>query len=84
MRKGRSLLAEGRAECLLEPRGENGLEGYVRTRTYKFQKMEDAKGIYYRMFPDPESDYYETCPASKFKWFFREIPPAFLKEATIG
>lgn len=79
------LLVDGRAVCIDEPRnGEHGLEGYNFESTYRYQRMQDAKGMYYRVYPGTGSDlpdwlpaacpnYYETCTPRVFHRHFKEL-----------
>ena len=62
-----------RAECIFEPRGDNGLEGYSLGNLYYYELMYDKKGKYYRMYPTDETDYYETCGPNVFKKYFKII-----------
>lgn len=65
------LMATGKATCIREPRGENGLEGYSKGTEYKFERMSDSRGTYYRVYPgDGVEGYYETCGPMVFAWFF--------------
>lgn len=60
-------------KCICEPRGNHGLEGYLRDCTYKAVKCKDSKGIYWRVYPsDGTPDYYECCPDHAFKKYFAE------------
>jgi hypothetical protein len=65
------LIATGKATCIREPRGEYGLEGFSRDIEYKFKKMRDAQGAYYRVYPgDGVEEYYETCGPIIFTRYF--------------
>ena len=69
-----TIISEGMAVCILEPRGESGLEGYTKGDEYHFEKMKTERGAeYYRVYPNPNSDYYEMCGAYKFVHFFDEV-----------
>lgn len=61
------------AKCIIEPRGEHGLEGYSLGELYKFEFREigakDGKP-YYRIWPT-DGDYYETCSVQTFKRYFQ-------------
>ena len=59
MRYGR-IVESGEAECICEPRGRGGLEGYQMGQKYKFLCVVDGKIKWYRVRPT-ESRYYETC-----------------------
>lgn len=69
------VLEEGICICIYEPRGSNGLEGYMLNCEYKFQRVESIKRneIYYRVFPTtiPYAPlYYETCSQMIWKKYF--------------
>ena len=63
-----------RCECIEEPRGRKGLEGYSRGLKYRFEKRKEDKNgkPYIRVYP-LEDYYYETCSINSFKRFFKEI-----------
>jgi hypothetical protein len=61
---------KGKCECVYEPRGDNGLEGFMLNTIYIFEKMKDKKGIYFRIYLS--SDYYETCGPVVFRRYFKE------------
>lgn len=68
------LVNDGTAICIREPRnGECGLEGYNEGDKYRFQKMSDNKGHYMRVYPNPDTNYYETCGPKVFERFFEEV-----------
>jgi len=59
------------AICILEPRGQGGLEGYCLDEKYQYERMEPAdKPPYYRVWPVADTEYYETCSPQKFNRFF--------------
>lgn len=60
------------AQCILEPRGESGLEGYSKGGQYEYEYRErDGNGRpYYRVWPLAGDDCYETCSVHTFKRFF--------------
>lgn len=70
------LISSGIAECIFEPRGDAGLEGYELGRTYKFERCRrdsvkaSRAGYYYRVWPT-DGDYYECCGPNQFKTFFK-------------
>ena len=75
------MIEVGVCECHFEPRGDNGLEGYMRNNVYPYEKMKDDKGIYYRVYPERagppdwgDDAYYETCGPTVFKRYFKETP----------
>jgi hypothetical protein len=57
--------------CIEEPRGRNGLEGYVRGETYFCERCKNGKP-YWRIWPESgdDSEYYETCGPMTFSKFF--------------
>jgi len=59
--------------CIYEPRGDNGLEGFLLNSIYKYEKKKDSQGFYYRIFPIFGYDYYETCGPNVFKKHFKEV-----------
>ena len=65
-------------ECIAEPRGEGGLEGYVKGELYRYQLMEEAHyPPYCRVYPDQDNpEYYETCGPVTFSKFFTPALPA--------
>lgn len=70
----KTILVSGMCECIYEPRGDHGLEGYQLRDKYRFQKVTpDKKGrIYFRVFPDDVliPSYYETCSERSFEKYF--------------
>jgi len=61
-----------KAVCVIEPMGENGLEGYVRGVEYRYEFLKTKLGKdYYRVYHD--ASYYETCGPNKFKKFFKKL-----------
>ena len=64
-------------QCIYEPRGSNGLEGYNRDYYYLCEyKDKDKNGRpYYRVYPEyrPDDIYYETCGTGTFKKFFKIV-----------
>lgn len=65
-------LSTGKCECITEPRGDCGLEGYNRNDTYKFEKRKN-KYIYYCIWPNANFTEYETCGPIKFKEYFKIV-----------
>jgi hypothetical protein len=68
------LISEGMAQCIYEPRGDCGLEGFDLDNHYKFEnvKHETKGGEYYRLY-HKDVDYYETCGPLEFKRYFLPI-----------
>lgn len=54
-------------QCMIEPRGDHGLEGFQRDCIYFFE----IKEKYVRVYLTP--DYYETCSTRTFIYYFKEI-----------
>lgn len=72
------VIKEGIAECVFEPRGDNGLEGYQLGDKYCYQAMDKDKNgkPYYRVYPESSNGfgtYYETCGPTIFAQYFKEI-----------
>ena len=61
--------------CIYEPRGENGLEGYLCGEKYRYEYRErDRDGKpYYRVYPVFLNNYYETCGTKVFSRYFKKI-----------
>ena len=59
--------------CISSPMGRNGLESYDQGETYRYERREKDKNgrPYYRVYPDKNSNYYETCGVMIFKKFFK-------------
>ncbi len=57
-----NIIETGFALCVGEPRGRRGLEGAILDQSYKFERCEDARGRYCRVYPDVSfPNHYETC-----------------------
>ena len=70
------ILETGICECIFEPRGDWGLEGYQLGEHYKYELKETQKdGKYYKVFPDRFliASYGETCGKNTFKKCFHII-----------
>lgn len=68
------IINSGRCECIREPMGDTGLEGYNIRDIYTFEKCRtDDLKKYYRLYTNPESKYYETCGTTKFTEYFKVI-----------
>ena len=59
--------------CISAPMGSNGLEGYEVRGIYRAVYVTHLKRPFYKVYPDPDSDYYETCGPIVFKRFFMVI-----------
>lgn len=72
------MITRGAAVCVYEPRGDNGLEGYLLNTEYKIEHVEEPehpkyiKG-YFRIFMDDNSNYFETAGYNVFKRHFKII-----------
>jgi len=55
-------------ECIYEPRGDGGLEGYQLSEKYYCYKINN---IYHRVYPDESDGYYETCSKQTFNKYFK-------------
>lgn len=64
---------EGVCECIREPRGKGGMEGYDLRERYTFRRMKRVPGggTYVRVYHRP--DYYETCGPVEFLELFKII-----------
>lgn len=67
------LLEQGICECIYEPRGDGGLEGYSLNDNYKYAKLYDSRGVYYAVYPPGSYEYYETCGPGTFKKYFQIV-----------
>lgn len=57
------------------PEGDNGLEGYNTGFIYRCELVHcGPKGPYWRVWPEEESSYYETCGPIVFKRYFKVQP----------
>lgn len=63
------------AECINEPRGDHGLEGYRQRDRYiaKLVPNKITRDFHYRIWPVAGDDYYETCSVQAFNKYFREV-----------
>jgi hypothetical protein len=69
-----TIIEAGIARCVTEPRGANGLEGYVLGQSYRFERCEDGKRRYCRIYPDGSfPGYYETCGEIVFASYFEPV-----------
>jgi len=58
------------AECIEEPRGDHGLEGYLLNESYRYQKARYLNGKpCVRVFPT-NGKYFESCSPNVFKKYF--------------
>ncbi len=76
------IIETGPTCCVAEPRGQHGLEGYGLWQSYRFERCEDGKGRYCRVYPDGSFPvYYETCGEGVFAGYFE---PVEVREAAKG
>ena len=69
-----TIIESGLARCVSEPRGANSLEGYSLDQVYRFERCEDGKGRYCRVYPDEcFPGYYETCGDRVFAEYFEPV-----------
>lgn len=74
MKSKAEVIEIGVAECIYEPRGDNGLEGYVLGLNYLFHKIRRPDGRkYYRVWPSVGVDYYECAGPTMFKRYFKYV-----------
>ena len=68
------IIETGLARCVAEPRGSHDLESYGIGQSYRFERCEDKKGRYCRVYPDGSfPDYYEMCGDVVFAGYFEPI-----------
>ena len=67
--------SKGLCQCLAQPMGACGLEGYVKGEQYFFEYLIEGatdKKPYFRLYPAKDlSNYYETCSRSTFDYYFK-------------
>jgi hypothetical protein len=69
-----TIIEAGLARRVAEPRGQHGLEGYGLGQSYRFERCQDGKGRYCRVYPDRRfPDYYETCGEVVFAGYFEPV-----------
>jgi hypothetical protein len=69
-----TVIESGLARCRLEPRGASGLEGYSLDHVYRFERCEDGKGRYCRVYLDEcFPGYYEMCGERVFAELFEPV-----------
>jgi hypothetical protein len=67
------VIGSGRAKCVMEPRGDGGLEGYNRGDVYRFERIRAATGRTYVRVYNGDDGYRETCGTGTFNRFFEVI-----------
>lgn len=82
------IISHGRCQCLNEPRGDNGLEGYQLGLTYRFEEVRLKGKRHFRVYPGTEqrmgrrttpeglvadTEYYETCGPKIFNRHFQKV-----------
>jgi len=74
MNRTNIIIESGLARCVTEPRGSHRLEGYGLGQSYRFDRCEDGKGRYCRVYPDGNfPDYYEICSEVVFAGYFEPV-----------
>jgi len=69
-----NIIEGGFARCVAEPRGRHGLEGYILGQSYRFERCEDRKRAYCRVYSDENfPGYYETCGERVFADYFEPV-----------
>ena len=64
------------AICLLDPDGDNGLEGYTRGEAYRCHRVEGNWPAHYRIFPgEAAPDRYQCVTPRVFSRYFRTETP---------
>lgn len=73
-----TVLDNGFCECMYEPRGDCGLEGYQLNTTYPYERKQNITTgeMYYKVFPinfldKSDRTYGETCSKKQFNKYFR-------------
>lgn len=67
-------LREFKAECIWEPRGELGLEGYQLGDIVTTIECRNSERRWFRVFPDEGfPHYYEVCSIVGFNRYFKEV-----------
>lgn len=75
-----------RVQCVFEPRGEHGLEGFQRGDHYWAQQNDFGQGIYWRIWPEgcaptpaaqreDKAEHYEVCGGGIFNRYFALAEP---------
>ena len=74
------IIESGLALCVTEPRGRHGLEGYGLGQSYRFERCEDGKGRYCRVYPDGDfPSYYEICGEGVFAGYFEPVAAQIIR-----
>ena len=69
-----TIIESGHARCVTEPRGRHGLEGYGLGQSYRFERCQDEKRLYCRVYPDRSiPGYCETCGEVVFTGYFELV-----------
>jgi hypothetical protein len=69
-----TIIETGLARGVAAPREANGLEGYGLGQSYRFERCQEKKGRYCRVYPDVSfPNYYETCGEGVFAGFFEPV-----------
>ena len=72
--RANTIIESGHARCVTEPSGSHGLEGFVLGQFYQFERCEDEKGRYCRVYPDRSlPGYYETGGEGVFAGCFEPV-----------
>lgn len=68
--------AHGYAVCIREPRGDHGLEGYMRGDEYRYERRPaDKRGKpYVRIWLVSDDERYDTCGPVEFARHFQPTP----------
>lgn len=68
------ILFYGNCECIREPRGNYGLEGYQLGQEYRWQSIRLKSGQNsMRVFPEHNIDYSELCSLNVFNKHFKRL-----------
>lgn len=72
----KEILETGKCQCIYEPRGDYGLEGFQLNDIYSYEKQKSIKnGIYYKILLNDQLSplYGEYCKQKAFNKCFKVI-----------
>lgn len=79
----RVKISHGTVVCVYEPQCRHGLEGYSEGETYRFERWKDHNGTYFKVFPNPDTDYSEVVSGPKiFEKYFSIKEQTWLSSST--
>ena len=68
-----TIISFGWCKCTHDPMCKGGLEGYTVGSEHTFERCEDDKGRYIRLYMDGLPVQYDTCGPGIFKTHFEVI-----------